>query len=119
MQVNLTSNDKVIDHGFTPVTCTLKNGKEYEIGVANSSEYHFQFWGDNYVSGAILPIKVAESGKVALIMYYVREHPNSKLTIKTEDANGHSISGYWTVLSQNGLTKATGFSQASFVLDNL
>ncbi len=118
MYVNLKYNGKIVDHGFSPVTFTLKNGKEYEIGVANYGKYHFQHWGDNYANGAIRQVKVAETGKVILLAYYIEKEPNSRLTIRTEDSNGHSISGYWTVLSQNGITKATEFSPKSFVLNN-
>lgn len=41
-----------------------------------------------------------------------------QLTVNTEDSQGNTIKGYWTVLSQNGATVATGFSPSSFSLNS-
>jgi len=42
----------------------------------------------------------------------------STLTVRTVDAAGKSITGYYTVLSQNGATIRTEFSPASFALNS-
>src|SRR6476619_3814450 len=41
---------------------------------------------------------------------------NFSLTINTQDTTGRTITGLWTVLSQNGQTMATGFSPVRFNL---
>lgn len=44
---------------------------------------------------------------------------NSSLTLLSQDMNGHSISGYWTVLYDgNGSVLNTGFTPVTFTLNN-
>ena len=44
---------------------------------------------------------------------------NSNLTLLSQDMNGHSISGYWTVLYDgNGSVLKTGFTPVTFTLNN-
>jgi chitobiase/beta-hexosaminidase-like protein/Big-like domain-containing protein len=42
----------------------------------------------------------------------------NSLTVRTQNAQGGTITGYWTVLQQNGQTVATGFSPATFTLNS-
>lgn len=125
MYLNLTHNGQLVDEGFTPVTFTLENGKEYEIGAADYGDVHFYFWGQAR-DDPILPIKVAETSEVLLYAYYVTKDDStdtasttSELTVNAIDrSSGSQINGYWTVLTQDGNTVETGFTPASFTVDN-
>lgn len=127
LYVNLTHNGQLVDSGFTPVTFTLENNKEYKIGAANYGQYEFYYWQQAWNRGVIMPIKTAETTEALFFANYVTrdEQPTdpspttSELTVNTEDrSSGNPINGYWTVLSQGGSTVETGFSPAAFTLDN-
>src|SRR5207245_9086474 len=42
----------------------------------------------------------------------------SQLTVKTQDTSGAPLTGYYTELSQNGVTVANGFTPATYTLNN-
>ena len=44
--------------------------------------------------------------------------PAWQLTVSAQDTTGQSITGYYTVLFQNGGVVGTGFSPATFTLDS-
>ena len=79
--VDLVSNGKVVAVGFTPATFTLQNGKEYEIEMPDSygNKYHFRNWADGEF-GTLRPIKVAESGNIGLIVYYIEKQPGDGIS---------------------------------------
>src|SRR5205823_10732040 len=43
---------------------------------------------------------------------------SSHLTVKTQDTSGAPLTGYYTELSQNGVTVANGFTPATYTLNN-
>jgi hypothetical protein len=51
-------------------------------------------------------------------MYQMGAPLTSSLTVNTQDTTGNVITGYYTVLYQNGQVVATGFSPATFTLNN-
>lgn len=58
--------------------------------------------------------KTATSNPVVIVV----TQGTSTLTVKTVDAAGSAITGYYTTLSQNGATVKTAFSPASFTLNS-
>jgi hypothetical protein len=93
--VELKSNGKIVAVGFTPVTFTLQNGKEYQIEAMDYGKYHFFHWADKYgSSGTTKMIKLAESGKVDLIAYYIEtQASNSSINSNSSSLPQSSLSG--------------------------
>jgi len=70
-------------------------------------------------TGAV-PNPVYGHGRVDALAAFNAATPGniSKLTVNTHDTTGTTITGYYTVLYQNGNQIATGFSPATFTLNN-
>ena len=70
MYFNLTQGGELVDEGFNPVTFTLNNGEEYQIGAADYGKDHFRNWGDAYEYDAIRTIETQDSTDLVLYAYY-------------------------------------------------
>jgi glucose/arabinose dehydrogenase len=115
------ANGNVLKTGFTPVTFTLNAGQQYRIGMGNYGAYYFDHWQDN--NATTNPRSVSISSNTQLTAVYrttSSPSPTSMLTVRSVDATGNPITGYWTVLydGSNGSVLKTGFTPASFTLNS-
>jgi Tol biopolymer transport system component len=117
------NNGSVQKTGFTPAIFTLTAGLPYQIGVGNYGSYYFDHWEDN--NSANNPRTVSFGANAVLTAVYRTTPlppppPNTyTLTVRSVDATGNTITGYWTVLyDANGSILKTGFTPAYFGLNS-
>lgn len=122
----------VVDTGFSPATFTLVSGKAYIIQVQDYGNYVFDYWEDEgSFSERDRYISITSDISITAVYRNANEPSpqpepqpepapsggQSSLTIRTEDMYGNEITGYYTVLMQNGAVIETGFSPKTFTLD--
>jgi hypothetical protein len=127
----LSQNGNVIATGFSPITFNLASGASYTISVGDYNDIAFHHWDNDSTTRARA---ISITSTTAVTAYYTsNSHPlppaddpddpepeppsgNVQLTVNTQYANGNTLSGMWTVMSQGGTTIATGFSPVTFTL---
>jgi hypothetical protein len=114
LQVILDGQPHPTPHSFVGVvgiTRTLQAPSPQSFG---GQSYQFQSWSDN--GAATHTISTPASATTYTANYVVS--PTSTLTVNSQDMNGNTISGYFTILQQGTTTIATGFTPVTFSLNN-
>ncbi|HSB56383.1 MAG TPA: PQQ-dependent sugar dehydrogenase [Nitrosopumilaceae archaeon] len=119
LQVNLDGQPQTTPYSFVGVvgmTRTLQAPSPQSLG---GQSYQFQSWSDG--GAATHTISTPSSDTTYTENYSVVTPPpttTSTLTVRSQDMGGNTITGYWTVLQQGTTTIGTGFTPATFTLNN-
>jgi hypothetical protein len=123
--VVLMQNGQVINTGFTTTTFSVVTGQTYQILAENYGSCIFYDWTDGIHNKEVFqnPFTfVAQSYSAYLGANYKCGNSGvggggasgSQVTVNSQDMNGNTISGYYTILYQNGAAINTGFTPATF-----
>ncbi|MGH9910079.1 MAG: PKD domain-containing protein, partial [Nitrososphaerales archaeon] len=119
LQVNLDGQPHPTPYSFEGVvgiTRTLQAPTPQSFGGQN---YQFQSWSDGGL--ATHTISTPSSATTYTENFSVVTPPPTTtptLTVRSQEMNGVTITGYWTVLQQGTTTIATGFTPVTFTLNN-
>ena len=118
----LSQGGVIQETGYSPATFTVNNGETYNVEVQDFENFDFVKWQDTSSTMDNRDIAVSSNTE------YFAEYENitdpstiqdtSKLVVRTVDSSGEEITGYWTVLLQEGVVVQTGFSPKGFVVNN-
>ena len=117
LQVNLDGQPQTTPHSFEGVvgiTRTLQAPSPQSFGGQN---YQFQSWSDGGASTHTISTPASATTYTANYVVAIPS-PTPTLTVNSQDMNGNTITGYWTVLQQGITTIATGFTPVTFTLNN-
>ncbi|GEM_PF-3141458 len=121
----LYQNGAVQNTGFTPATFTLNNNQQYTVEVQDYGQYTFDYWADTGSTNRDRSISISSDTQIMAVYRNVNQPPptpppcstcnqQSSVTVQSLDSNNNPISGYYTVLYQNGAVQNTGFTPATF-----
>jgi hypothetical protein len=105
----------ILASGNTPVTFSTVPGMQYLVQVSGNSSCAFISWSDGVASNP-RPFTAALGALSFTAVYSCG--PTSQLTVDTQLDNGSAITGFYTVLYQNGTIVSTGYSPAQFTVSN-
>jgi hypothetical protein len=123
----LYQNGQVIGTGFTPATFSLVAGENYTIQADNYGNCTFQYWVHNkgpdtnplvFTAAGNNP---AGSSSMLLDAVYLcgsSTGGTSQLTVTSQNTNGSPLTGFYTALYQSGDQVATGFTTATYTLND-
>jgi hypothetical protein len=108
----LSQNSAVVRTAFSPASFTLNSGQTYQVSVSDYGDYVFDHWSDGSTSRQ----KTVTGGQATtLTAHYRTSAPQAAtLTVESEDLDGDSISGLWTVVKSNGATVSTGYTPLEY-----
>ncbi|MGH9909628.1 MAG: Ig-like domain repeat protein, partial [Nitrososphaerales archaeon] len=118
LQVNLDGQPQTTPHSFEGVvgiTRTLQAPSPQSLGGQN---YQFQSWSDGGAATHTISITAGATTYTANYVVVPPTGTTSSLTVNSQDMNGNTITGYWTVLQQGTTTIASGFTPVTFTLNN-
>jgi hypothetical protein len=123
--------------GYTELSCLTLSAYIYCVGGDSTSVYYAELPSSggigSWTSTASYPVKAESPGCVALTatitcaagstdgVYYSSSDSlplQSQLTVTSQDASGDALPGFYTTLSQNGSVISTGFTPATFTLND-
>ena len=135
------SSGLVVATGFTPETFSTTAGSAYAVGASSYGTCTFNKWSDGVVSdprsftatsGALSFTAIYNCGTTTTTSTTSTSYSTttstttttsssggtSTLTVNTQLNAGGTMTGFYTVLLQNGNVVATGFSPAQFTVTN-
>jgi hypothetical protein len=126
--VALSQDGKVISTGFTTATFSVVSGETYSIQADGYGGCNLAYW-DIPVSGGEVPNysnpltftateNNAPEGMLLHPVYSCSETGTSKLTVASQDTNGNALTGFYTALFQNGNEVGTGYTTATYTLND-
>lgn len=124
LYTTLSQSGSVISAGFTPVSFALTDGQTYAISVSNYGSNYFDHWQDTGDTSRSRTVTTSGSTFVTLTAVYrntpLPPPPPSQyaLSVSSVDMNGNTITGLYVTLSQNNAVLSTGFTTASFNLND-
>jgi hypothetical protein len=127
----LYQNGAVQNTGFTPATFTLNNNQQYTVEVQDYGQYTFDHWADTGSTNRDRAITIAADTSITAVYRNINQQQSQpplpppcstcnqqqqqpSVTINSVDSSNNPISGYYTVLYQNGAAINTGFTPATF-----
>ena len=118
----LSQNGNVVASGFSPTTFTLNGGQDYVVSVSDYGSYVFDHWQDTGSKTRDRSISISSNAQIVAVYRNTNDPPppsgHSTLSVGSQDAIGSPINGYYTTLSQNGAIVKTGFTVATFTVNN-
>src|SRR5581483_6640315 len=121
----LSQNGNVVSTGFSPATFTLTGGQAYVVSVSDYGSYVFDHWKDTNSKTRDRSIPISSNTQIVAVYRNVNDPTpspspsgQSSLAVRSEDAADTQINGYYTTLSQNGAVVKSGFTVATFTLNN-
>jgi hypothetical protein len=124
LYTTLSQGGSVISAGFTPVSFALNDGQTYAISASDYGSNYFDHWQDTGDTSRSRTITTSGSSFVTLTAVYrntpLPPPPSGQyaLSVSSVDMNGNAITGLYVTLSQNNAVISTGFTTASFNLND-
>jgi hypothetical protein len=126
--IALYQNGQIISTGYTTATFSVVSGESYSIQADGYGSCTLAYW-DVPVSGGFVPNysnpltftateNNAPEGMLLQPVYSCSGTATSKLTVSSQDTNGNPLSGFYTALFQNGNQVGTGYTTATYTLNN-
>jgi hypothetical protein len=111
----LYSDGQVIATGFSPTTFTLNSGDYYTLQVQDYKNFVFDHWQDTGSATRDRTISISTDTTVtAIYSNLAYGQPPNSILVQSTDSTGKTITGYYTVLMQNGTVLSTSFTPALF-----
>ncbi|MEO9321569.1 MAG: hypothetical protein ABI361_12960 [Nitrososphaera sp.] len=111
----LYQNGAVANSGFTPATFNLNANQQYIVEPQDYGQYVFDHWG---VDGSTARDRVVTPTSDQVLQADYRNvnspPPGSNLVVNSVDSSNNPLTGYYTVLYQNGAVVNSGFTPATF-----
>jgi hypothetical protein len=126
--VVLYQDGAVIGTGYTTATFSVVSGENYSILADGYGGCSLAYW-DIIVPGGEVPNysnpltftatdNNAAEGMLLHPVYSCSGTATSKLTVASQDTNGNALTGFYTALFQNGNEVGTGYTTASYTLND-
>ena len=108
-------NGQAVTTGFSPTTFTVNSGDFYVIQVQDYKNFVFDHWQDTGSTTRDRTISISTDTTITAIYTNLGSgQPPNSILVKSTDSSGTTITGYYTVLMQNGATLNTAFTPALF-----
>ncbi len=109
------SSSNVLATGFTPDSFMLTSGQAYSVKVYNYGSCSFVSWADGSTANPRVISISSDTRVTAVYNCGTSSGSASKITVASQDQNGNTISGYYTLLYSSGSSViATGFTPETF-----
>jgi hypothetical protein len=118
----LSQGGVIQETSFSAATFTVNNEETYNIEVQDFENFEFVKWQDT--GSAINNRDIVVSSNTEYFAEYeniIDSSPaedTSEIVVMTVNSSGRVITGYWTVLLQEGVVVQTGFSPEGFIVNN-
>jgi glucose/arabinose dehydrogenase len=107
---SVSSGGSFVSTGFTPFTFTGNMGSTYTVLVQDYGSFVFDHWEN----GSTARERTLTLNADTPIKAFYRNNSNPILTVKSANASGAAITGYYTTIASGGTTIATGFTPMTF-----
>ena len=116
----LWENGVMVSSCYSTCSFTVDNGPTYQVAVSDYGNECFSHWSDGSTN-RFYTFSFSGQPSTSVVFQAFFSSCNtgtSQLTINTQDTNGNPITGYYTVLNQSSNVQATGYTPATFNLQN-
>lgn len=117
LQINLDGQPRATPYSFVGVVGVTRTLQASSPQTVNGDSYQFESWSDG--GAATHTINTPSGTTTYTANYVVAPSTSSILTIKSQDTNGNTITGYWTALYNSGGNMVdSDFTPATFTLNH-
>lgn len=107
----IATDGNVVFAGYTPVTFIGNKSSTYTISVGDYDGAIFSHWEDN---GKTRTRSLILNDDETVTAYYKMPSQNHAVSIKSVDASGNDLAGYYTTVRSDDRVVATGFTPFTF-----
>ncbi len=114
----IQSGGSTVQTGYTPLTYSGDAGGTYSVTVRDYSSVVFDHW-ENGSTSRTRTLTLNSDTTVTAYYRTPTSQPTWTLTVRSQDASGNAMTGYWTTLyGSSGSAIASGFTPATFTLNS-